>query len=141
MADTDMKIFIGMSRTLNAINRECDTVYRAHGLTHGQFAVLEALFHKGPLTIGQVSDKTLTTAGNLPVIVKNLENRGLVTRTKNADDRRSYILELTDCGRTLISRVYPENERIIKNFMAAWTPDEQRHMVDMLQHFRHIHHL
>lgn len=141
MAKPALKIFIGMSRALNAINRECEAVYRKYNLTHGQFAVLEALYHKGPLTIGQVSEKTLTTSGNIPIIVKNLEANGLLTKSVNPDDGRSFILTLTSRGTDLISQVYPENETIIRRYMQAWTGSERQELVALLQKFRRAHDL
>lgn len=54
MSKIQLKIFIGMSRALNKINRATNKVYAKYGLTSGQFAVLEALYHKGDLSVGEV---------------------------------------------------------------------------------------
>lgn len=129
MAELDMKVFIGMSRVMKAINRETDKLATSYGLTRGQFAVLEALYHIGPMSIGRVADRILTTSGNIPVIVRNLEKRELITRFKDIYDKRKWNLQLTDAGRALIAEVYPQNEVIIKRHMALFTPDEQRVMV------------
>ena len=65
MNKVELKIFIGMSRAINKINRATNKVYGKYGLTSGQFAVLEALYHKGLVCRG--SRKVLSTSGTIPV--------------------------------------------------------------------------
>lgn len=129
MADLDMKVFIGMSRVMKAITRETDKLFNAYDLTRGQFAVLEVLYHKGAMPIGRAADRILTTSGNIPVIIRNLEKRGLLTKSQDQYDKRKWNLVLTDEGRNLIAVVYPQNEEIIKRHMTMFSTDEQRMMV------------
>ena len=58
-------------------------------VTVSQFGVLEALHHLGPLRQGEISAKLLRSGGNITLVVDNLEARGLVQRTREANDRRS----------------------------------------------------
>ena len=59
------------------------------GLTGSQFAVMEALLHCGPLLQKVLSDKLLTSSGNVTFVIDGLEQRGLVrTAGARADDRR-----------------------------------------------------
>lgn len=136
MKDIDLSIFIGMSRTINYINRESDKIFYKYDLTRGQFAVLEALYHKGPLAVGCVQELVLTTGGNIPVIVSNLEKKNYLTRCKDKQDRRKYILTITDTGKELMDKVYPENEKSIKNIMASLSENEKDTLLDILQIFR-----
>ena len=48
----DLKMVIALSRAVNAHSKAALEVFRKYGLTTAQFAVLEVLFHKGPLKIG-----------------------------------------------------------------------------------------
>ena len=95
-------------------------------LSPSQFGVLEALHHVGPMCLTELARKILKTSGNLTMVVGNLEKRGLVTRVRQAADRRYYLVSITEKGRKLIRRVFPEHlERIVKA-MAALTPSEQQ---------------
>lgn len=105
----------------------------------GQFAVLEALFHKGDLTIGQVQEKILSTSGTIPVIIKNLEKRGLLIRLPDAGDKRKCILHITEQGSSLIQQVYPENEAMIIESMHNWTNDEKCELLKLLKKFEVEH--
>lgn len=135
MAKTELKIFIGMSRALNKINKATNKIYRKYGLTGAQFAVLEALYHKGDLCVGEVQDKILSTSGTIPVIVKNLENENLLVRKQDDCDKRKFILSITDKGRELMDIVYPENEAVIISMINIWSKEEQKQLLYYMRKF------
>ena len=60
----------------------------ASGLTLTQFGVLEAILHKGPLSQRELSQKVLTSAGNMTDLVDKLEARGLVQRARQSRSSR-----------------------------------------------------
>src|SRR6476619_5892970 len=70
------------------------------------FAVLEALLHKGPLPVNEVGKKILLTSGSITVAVDRLERRGLVERRAHGTDRRTRVVHLTGEGKNLITRIY-----------------------------------
>jgi len=58
------------------------------------FAVLEALLHKGPLPINEIGKRVLLTSGSITVAVDRLETKGLVERRAHGTDRRARIVHL-----------------------------------------------
>lgn len=46
----DLKLFISLSRTIIYLDRDTYKIYKEHGITKTQFAVLEILYHKGDLS-------------------------------------------------------------------------------------------
>src|SRR5438270_2212015 len=73
------------------------------------FAVLEALLHKGALPVNEIGRKVLLTSGSITVAVDRLEAKGLVERRASKDDRRARIVHLTKEGGRLITRAYKEH--------------------------------
>src|SRR6267142_93292 len=59
------------------------------------FAVLEALLHKGPLPINEIGKKVMLTSGSITVAVDRLEARGVVERRAHSTDRRTKLVHLT----------------------------------------------
>lgn len=76
-------------------------------LTYSQFAVLEALYHLGPMTQGEVSQKVLKSGSNMTTVIDNLERDGLVRRERDANDRRVIHVHLTEAGSSKIEAVLP----------------------------------
>lgn len=102
---------------------------RAHGilgdLTLTQFGVLEALYHRGPLCAGAIAEKILKSAGNLTLVLSNLERDGLVSRERDRDDARRWIISLTDTGRERISALFPQVAAAITAEFAHLSAAEQ----------------
>ncbi len=94
-------------------------------LTPSQFAVLESLYHLGPMCQGEVSAKILRSTGNMTLVLDNLEKRGLVRRERDTDDRRMVIISLTEAGREVISRILPRQIAAIVEEMSVLTSEEQ----------------
>src|SRR6185503_194915 len=83
------------------------------------FAVLEALLHKGPLAVNEIGRKVLLTSGSITVAVDRLETKGLVERRAHGTDRRARIVHLTKEGRKLISRIYADHAADMERLASA----------------------
>ncbi|HEU4930966.1 MAG TPA: MarR family transcriptional regulator, partial [Pyrinomonadaceae bacterium] len=83
------------------------------------FAVLEALLHKGPLPINEIGKKVLLTSGSITVAVDRLESKGLVERRASGTDRRARIVHLTKDGKDLITRIYAAHATDMEKLAAA----------------------
>lgn len=111
--------------------RAADSVTaRAHaalpkGLTLAQFGVLEALLHRGPLCQSELAAKVLKSAGNLTLVVDNLERDGHVARERDPEDRRYVTVRLTPKGKKFIAELFPRIAAGIARELAVLSPAEQ----------------
>lgn len=94
-------------------------------LTPSQFGVLETLYHLGPLNQGEICGKLLKSGGNITLVIDHLEARGLVRRERDRADRRVVTVSLTEAGKALIQRIFPEHVRAIVEEMGVLTAEEQ----------------
>lgn len=131
-----MAVYISMSRVINTLRRENNKLILKHDITLGQFAVMEALYSKGRLSTGEVMEKILTTSGNIPVIVKNLEKDGFITREQDESDKRRFILDLTDKGKDLMDEIVPENLKFMDELISLWDDDEKEELIILMNKFR-----
>lgn len=130
------KFIIALSRALRAVHRKSEVLFREHGLTMSQFAVLEALHHKGELTIGALIESVLSTSGNMTVVIRNLEQQGLVSRKPNLSDGRSFLVSLTECGETLIAEVFTQHMALVEESLAPISPEERTTVIQILSKLR-----
>lgn len=124
----DSYLLIGLQRIVKDLDRETARIAEAAGLTMPQFMVLEALLHKGSMTVGEIKDAILSSNGTVPVIVNNLVKLDLVRRVRDEADHRRFLVELTERGREAIERVYPENDRMFREKFGVWTEEEKREL-------------
>lgn len=120
-----LNAYINLIRASDSVAGQTATELEAYGLTVGQFGVLEALLHLGPLCQYTLAEKLLRSGGNITLVVDNLEKHGWVRRERQKDDRRMVRIHLTPEGRRLIGRVFPEHARAVARQMSGLTPAEQ----------------
>ncbi|MBL7574324.1 MarR family transcriptional regulator, 2-MHQ and catechol-resistance regulon repressor [Peptoniphilus asaccharolyticus DSM 20463] len=136
MSNLELKNFIALHRTVIKMDRILSRIFDSYGLTTGQFAVLEALYHKGDLTIGQVQEKILSTSGTMPLIVKNLEGRKLLEKFSDPNDGRRCILHITEDGMCLMQKVFPVVEDKIVEMFGHLSTEKKDELLGILKLFR-----
>jgi len=98
------------------------------GLCLTDFAALEALLHKGPLTITAIQDKVLLASGSMTAAIDRLEKRGLVVRKSTASDRRARVVELTEEGTRVATGYFEKHAKDLENLMAVLSAKEKRQL-------------
>ncbi len=114
---TPMAIMGRLHRCAALVDAQLDDVFRESGMQAWEFDVLASLRRAGEpyeLTPGRLDRMTMMTSGTTTHRLSRLEKRGLVTRTRDAQDRRVVRVRLTEEGLALFDRVHPmhlDNER------------------------------
>jgi MarR family 2-MHQ and catechol resistance regulon transcriptional repressor len=120
-----LRLWISLARCYATYARAVASKVQEYGLTTPQFGILEALYHLGPLSLGELADKLLVTGGNVTYVMDRLEAQDLVYRDRSPADRRIIQAKLTDKGRALIAEVFPGHGEFIESLAGHLTPEEQ----------------
>jgi MarR family 2-MHQ and catechol resistance regulon transcriptional repressor len=118
------------TRTVEAIARRN---VEALGMGLSDFAVLEALLHKGPLPENALGAKVLLTSGSMTTAVDRLEQRGLVTRESDSRDRRTRLVRLPVRGRRLIVKMFASHQQVMEQAVNVLTARERTVLLDLLR--------
>src|SRR6476620_12253266 len=70
------------------------------------FAILEALLHKGPQSVRELGRRIDLTSGSMTAAIDRLEARHLVSRADHATGRRAWGIRLTPAGKAGIIKVF-----------------------------------
>lgn len=116
--------YIKLSRATAAVDARINRPLAEASLTTSQFGALEAVWHLGPLTHGEIGRKLLKSSGNVTVVIDNLARRGLVRREGDTGDRRVSRVSLTAAGTTLLDAVFPAHVARVVDAFAALDADE-----------------
>jgi len=120
--------FVNLMRAAESLHARASHRLAGTRLTSSQFGVLEALYHLGPLTQKELSQKLLKTGGNMTMVVGNLEKHEQVERRRGTEDRRVVTVHLTRRGRRLIERIMPAHVEGIREDMNRLTAREQEQL-------------
>jgi MarR family transcriptional regulator, organic hydroperoxide resistance regulator len=90
--------------------------FNEHGLeiTPEQWIVLARLWQQDKRTVSELGESTLRDRPTMSRILDSMEGAGLVTRTVDAKDARSRIVELTREGRALRKKLVPIAKGIVE---------------------------
>jgi MarR family 2-MHQ and catechol resistance regulon transcriptional repressor len=103
------------------------------GVGLSDFAALEALLHKGPLTITEIQAKVLLASGSMTAAVDRVERKGLVTRRATPRDRRAKVLELTPEGRRVVEAAFRRHAAELEAATAILNGTEKRQLYGLLK--------
>lgn len=125
-----LTLFIAITRSSDRFQKlALEHAPLPQGITLSQFAVMEALFHLGPMSQTTVAGKVLKTKGNITLVVDNLRKAGYVHRRTDETDRRVSVLDLTSAGRSIMAAYVPRIARGFAEAAAALTPEEQETLI------------
>jgi DNA-binding MarR family transcriptional regulator len=71
------------------------------GLSYPQYIALACLWEYGDHTVGELAERLRVEYGTITPLLKRLEQRGLVTRTRSPRDERTVVVTLTHEGSAL----------------------------------------
>ena len=97
----DNQLCFALHSTSLLMTKVYKPLLQALGLTYPQYLAMMVLWEEDGLTVGEISSRLLTDPGSLTPLLKRLEAEGLLSRTRNREDERVVVVELTDAGRAL----------------------------------------
>ena len=112
-------VFLVLWKAARAVQAYAEKSVSDLEMCGSDFAVLEALLHKGPLPVNEIGRKVLLTSGSITVAVDRLETKKLVERRSSGNDRRARIVHLRKEGRKLITRAYAEHAADMERLASA----------------------
>ncbi len=79
-------------------------------ITYPQYLVFLLLWEKDQLTVSELGECLLLESNTLTPLLKRMESKGYITRTRSTTDERSVQISLTDKGKALQeeARLIPE---------------------------------
>jgi len=127
-------VFLVLWKALHAVEAYAVRSIAELEIGSTDFAVLEALLHKGPLPVNEIGRKVLLTSGSITTAVDRLETRGLVERRAHGSDRRARIVHLTKQGRGLITQAYTRHAADMHRLASAsLTKTERATLIRLLK--------
>jgi MarR family transcriptional regulator, 2-MHQ and catechol-resistance regulon repressor len=119
-------VFLVLWKASRAVQAYAEQSISELEMCGSDFAVLEALLHKGPLPVNEIGRKVELTSGSITVAVDRLERKGLVERREHRTDRRARIVHLTKEGRTLITRAYADHAADLERLASSSLSSAER---------------
>jgi DNA-binding MarR family transcriptional regulator len=113
--------------------------YEHTGLHPYHFGILIALDRGEHETQGAIADALGYDRGQLVGLLDELEERGLVERRRDSNDRRRHIVQLTPVGKRTLRRMRSLARQIEDDFLAPLSEDERANLHSLLLRLAETH--
>ncbi|MBX7186791.1 MAG: MarR family winged helix-turn-helix transcriptional regulator, partial [Vicinamibacteria bacterium] len=103
------------------------------GVAQAEAHILQHLAAAGDSTVGQLHEAFAHRRSTLTSVLDRLEAAGLILRTASRTDRRTFVISLTDAGRTAAVRVHTGLQDVEKKALLGVTERDLKGFASVLQ--------
>src|SRR2546427_8048289 len=125
---TAPRLWLVIAKSYRVLSLVAERSIANTGLCLTDFAALEALLHKGPLTISEIQDKVRLASGSMTAAVDRLEKTGVVVRKSSPSDRPARGVELTGEGKRLAASGFERHAKDLEALMSALSEKEMEQL-------------
>ncbi|WP_245899173.1 MarR family winged helix-turn-helix transcriptional regulator [Nonomuraea indica] len=131
-----MGVFGRLALVTRRAEASVDRVFAGHGLRHGEFDVLAALRRSGPpytAIPSELSAALMMSRAGMTNRIDRLEAAGLVERSLDPADRRSFRVTLTAEGRRVIDAAMTDHAATLARLTAGLAPEDAETLTRILR--------
>lgn len=131
--ENDLHLFrIWLKAGKTVYNRMIEDL-KSYGLTADNFSVMELLYNKGPQHVQTMCDKLMIPSGSITYVVNKLEEKGLVRKVQDEDNRRYWKVSLTEEGESLFDEIFPQHVETIQEILSPLEEDQKEELGQLLK--------
>lgn len=93
-------------------------------ITFSQYSVLLALGRSGPMQMNELGEHMLVAPANVTGLVDRVERKGYVRRRRDPEDRRLWVIELTDSGARVYKSISSRFRQYAGGLGSSLSPEE-----------------
>ena len=137
-ASVEERIFITLLKVADALGQEAEHLTRTAELTGTQYNVLRILRGAGPegLPCRGIGDRMITHDPDITRLLDRMENRGLITRERQKDDRRVVKARITPHGLALLKPLDQPMRDLHKRQFRHMAGPRLKTLCDLLEEIR-----
>lgn len=125
--------WLSLMRVSGDCMADLDQFLARYNLSQRKFFVLILLMRNPDgLKVSQLAEGTGVSCATMTGVVDGLLNAGLITREADQQDRRAFVVEITETGQTLLDQVLPRHYQRLSGIMAMLDPTERTQLQALL---------
>jgi DNA-binding MarR family transcriptional regulator len=137
MPSPEEAAFLNLLRTTDMLSRGLVTILKLEDLSSTQYNVLRIL-RGAPegLPCGEIAKRMITRDPDITRLLDRLEKRGLISRSREARDRRTVMARITGAGLELLARLDEPVQAAHRKQLGHLGRERLRLLTDLLREAR-----
>ena len=129
----DLKTIVSLFRATDSFSKAIQKDVKRYGLNVTEFGILEALYHKGKMSIKLLLEKVLITNSTMSYVIDQLIKKSYIIKVKSDVDGRSYLIDLTDDGRLLMKKAFKQHKKNMRLIIDVLSHEDEMKLRDLLK--------
>ena len=126
MIDLDKyKVFSSMFKIHRHQFHALYSVFDQYGIHPGQIPMIFKLFKHKELNQKELAEKTCVKPSTITIMLRKMEKSGLIEKKTDKNDRRIYIVSLTEKGSDIVKKLSSLIENLEENSLKGISEEEQ----------------
>ncbi|UWQ36990.1 homoprotocatechuate degradation operon regulator HpaR [Leisingera aquaemixtae] len=138
MPATDRSLPIALLRARERVMGPIRALLSGAGLTEQQWRVLRVVQEDGPIDPTQIADKACLLLPSLTRILQKLEEKQLISRVRDKEDRRRQVVRIAPAGEKVIADNIEASLELMNRTRAKMGPDRYEALLDLLNELDQI---
>ena len=126
--------YLSVVRTSSTLTDRVEDVLKPYGISATQYNVLRILrgAGKGGLCRNELRDRMLTRMPDMTRLLDRMEEAALVTRSREQEDRRMVLTQITPRGLELLNELERPLTKLHREQLSQLTDEQLRSLIDLL---------
>ncbi len=138
LRETPRSLPIALLRAREAVMSRFRPLLAEHGFTEQQWRVLRVLDEGGALDPTEIAKRCVILTPSITRILKTLEGSGQVARTNHPEDKRRFLISITEKAQKSIGKMTPGSIAIYSELEGRYGPEKMENLLDMLEELAQI---
>jgi homoprotocatechuate degradation regulator HpaR len=133
LPSTTRSLPIALIRAREGVMPPIRNMLAGTGITEQQWRVLRVLAEYGPQNISTLANRSSLLFPSLTRIAQTMSKKGLITLSRDSDDRRRQTITITSAGQAIIDDNMERAVDIVHGFKAKLGADKYEQLLDLLE--------
>ena len=132
LPSTSRSLPIALIRAREGVMLPIREMLADNDITEQQWRVLRVLAEFGPMDTSTLANRAALLFPSLTRIANSMREKGLLTQTRDTEDRRRQVVAITDAGQTIIDANSQQASEIVATFKSKLGTAKYEQLLDLL---------
>ncbi len=129
----NLKLTAVLFRAMQSVEKVIQKDIMSYDINTSEFSALELLYHRGPQPMRSIAERMLLANSSTTYTIDKLVEKAWIKRTRDAQDRRQVMVELTPMGRAFFQTIFKQHQALLSSLYSTLSDQEIDSLITLLK--------